>query len=105
VADPLLLGDVDLAGAALRLHEVVMARFAAAPDRRDPAFRVLRRGLGFSLSVVVASAPAAGFRLLRVLAARGDPDVAWVLRSNLGKARLARRHPAEVAEVRRLLEA
>jgi hypothetical protein len=103
VADPPLLTDPALAAAALGLHEVVCGRFVGATDRRDPDFRVLRQGLGFTLSVVVAAAPEPGFALLRRLAAVGDRDLAWVLRSNLGKARLARRHPEEVGAVGRLL--
>jgi len=103
VADPPLLADAGFAASALRLHEAVLTRFAAATDRREPGFRVLRQGLGFSLSVVVAACPEQGFALLRRLAAAGDPDLDRVLRSNLGKARLARAHPAEVEAVRRLL--
>ncbi|HUU61498.1 MAG TPA: hypothetical protein VMX37_03850 [Acidimicrobiia bacterium] len=103
IADPPLLADRVLAAAALRLHEVVCGRFTAATNPRDPDFRVLRQGLGFTLSVVVAAAPEPGFTLLRRLAALADRDLAWVLRSNLGKARLARSHPEEVEAVGRLL--
>lgn len=103
VADPPLLADGRFAAAGLRLHGVVLDRLGDAPDRRDPSFRVLRQGLGFTLSVVVAASPEEGFAFLRALAARPDPDLVWVLHSNLAKARLARPHPAEVAAVRRLL--
>lgn len=103
VADPPLLADPVLAAAALGLHEVVCRRFVEPFDRRDPGFRVLRQGLGFTLSVVVAAAPEPGFVLLRRLAVAGDPDVAWVLRSNLGKARLARSYPTEVEALGQLL--
>jgi hypothetical protein len=103
VADPPLLADPVLAAAALRLHEVVCGRFTAATNPRDPDFRVLRQGLGFTLSVVVAAAPEPGFTLLRRLAALAESDLAWVLRSNLSKARLARSHPEEVEAVGRLL--
>lgn len=103
LADPPLLTGPGFAEAALRLHAVVLERLVAGADRRDPDFRVLRQGLGFSLSVVVAAAPDEGFALLRSLAESPDRDLAWVLRSNLSKARLARPYPAEVEQVRRLL--
>jgi len=103
VADPPLLEDRVLAARGLSLHEVVLGRFAAAPDRRDPGFRVLRQGLGYTLSVVVAAAPEAGFELLRRLAGVADRDLAWVLRSNLGKGRLTRAHAREVESVAALL--
>jgi len=104
VADPPLLADPGVAAAALRLHEVVLFRLQAASDRRDPDFRVLRQGLAYSLSVVVAAVPEPGFALLGRLGALPDRDLSWVLRSNLAKARLASRHPAEVEAIGRLLD-
>jgi len=103
VADPPLLRDPAWAEAALGLHELILERLAAASDRRAAGFRVLRQGLEFSLSVVVAAAPQEGFALLRRLALAPDRDLAWVLRSNLGKGRLARDHSREVEAVRSLL--
>lgn len=103
MADPPLLATPAFAAAALRLHEIVVGRLVSADDRRSPGFRVLRQGLGYTLSVAVAAWPGPGFSLLRRLAASPDRDLAWVLRSNLGKARLARAYAAEVAEVGRLL--
>lgn len=103
VADPPLLRDPLWAEAALKLHELILERLSTAGDRHDGGFRVLRQGLGFSLSVVVAAAPQEGFALLRRLAVVPDRDLAWVLRSNLGKGRLARGHAREVDAVRSLL--
>jgi hypothetical protein len=103
LADPPLLEDGSLAAEALALHQTVLARLAAAPDRRDPDFRVLRQGLGYTLSVVVAALPDEGFALLERFAASRDGDLAWVLRSNLGKGRLARPYPERVAAVHALL--
>lgn len=105
VADPPLLADPGFAAKALRLHEMVLARFTAADEPRDPGYRVLRQGLGYTLSLVVAAEPGAGFALLGRLAVRPGRDLAWVLRSNLGKARLSRAFPAEVQSVLCLLDA
>ncbi|MBM3696596.1 MAG: hypothetical protein FJW79_11820 [Actinobacteria bacterium] len=99
LADPPLLRDPEVAAAARHLHDVILGRFAAAADRRDPGFRMLRQGLGYTLSVVAAAAPQPGFALLRRWAAVADRDVAWIVRSNLGKARLARAFPEEVESV------
>lgn len=103
LADPPLLRRPGLAEAALRLHGVVLARFAQGGNRRDPDFRVLRQGLGYTLSVVVAAVPGPGFAFLERLAVSTDSDLAWVVRANLGKARLARAHPREVERVTALL--
>ena len=64
---------------------------------------MLRKGLGYTLSVVVAAAPGEGFALLRRLAGTADRDLARVLRSNLAKGRLIRDHAIEVEAVLSLL--
>jgi hypothetical protein len=51
--------------------------------------RTLRQALGYCWSVAVAADPAAGLPRFLALAASPDPDVAWVVHSNRGKARLA----------------
>jgi hypothetical protein len=65
---------------------------AAVPpvDRRNDDVRVLRRGLGYTVGVAVASVPEPGTRLLLRMATSGDPDQTWVVRENLKKARLRR---------------
>jgi len=86
-----LLDEPGFARQALSLADRLLARVAAAaPDaRRGEAFRVLRQGLGYALSVLAVAEPERGFTLLERWAARRDPDVAWILRENLKKKRLA----------------
>ena len=86
-----------------RLHEAILAGLPALADRRSDAFRALRQGLGYSLSVVVAATPEAGFALMRCLAASNDRDVRWIVVENLKKGRIAKPYPAEVAAVRAVL--
>ena len=62
----------------------------AAHDRRSEGFRALRKGLGYCWSVAVAAHPAAGKPALERWLAGDDPDVRWIVRQNLKKARLAR---------------
>ena len=68
--------------------------------RRASSVRVLRQALGFTVSVIVAAT--GDFALLEEMAASGDPDLVWVARENLKKARL-RRWPARLDHVRALL--
>jgi hypothetical protein len=49
----------------------------------------LRQALGYCWSVAVAADPATGLPRFRTLAAADDPDVAWIVRENSRKARLA----------------
>jgi len=90
---------------ALDLLDTVTGALAARPDggRRDPAVRVLRQALGYCWSVAVAALPAEGFDRLGRWAGSDDGDVRWVLRENLGKARLRRADPATVARLRELV--
>jgi hypothetical protein len=92
LAHPPLLGEPAFTRQALSLAERILERTAAAsPEaRKQEDFRVLRQGLGYALSVLVAAEPKEGFALLERWAARRDPDLNWVLRENLKKKRLAR---------------
>ena len=104
VAEPRLLQEEAVADAAIDLHEKVLRRFTAAKDRRSDAFRALRKGLAYSISVVACARPEAGFDMLRRLTEAQDRDSVWIARQNLRKNRLLRRFPSEVASVLRLLE-
>jgi hypothetical protein len=92
VAEPPLLYNTDILDAALRLQTIVLERVRLVPitERRNEDFRVLRRTLGYTLSVVTAASPEQGFALMRECATWHDHDVHWVLRENLRKKRLAR---------------
>ena len=52
--------------------------------------RTLRQALGYCWSVAVAADPEHGLPRFLALSASPDPDVAWVVRENRRKARLAR---------------
>jgi hypothetical protein len=103
VAEPALLRDHGVALAALELHRTILARLAVASDRRSEEFKVLRQGLGYTLSVVVAALPAEGLAFMEELARTGDPDLQWIVRENFKKKRLAGRYPQQVEELQALL--
>jgi hypothetical protein len=96
VAEPSLLKDGVTAMAALVLHRAILTQLREITDRRSDAFRVLRKGLGYTLSVVVCAVPQEGFAYLAELAGVEDRDVRWILKQNLKKNRLTRNYPAEV---------
>ena len=58
-------------------------------ERRDPHVRTLRQALGYCWSVAVAAEPVPGLAAFRALDDT-DPDVAWIVRTNLAKKRLSR---------------
>ena len=103
VAEPAILEDVEIAARALHIHETILGRVRGADDRRDVSLRVLRKGLGYTLSVVVHAIPEEGFALMGRLASSGDPDILWIVKQNLKKKRLVGSHPEAVDSVRQQL--
>jgi len=103
VAEPPLLQDAAMAMMALQLHRDIVARLLEMDNRKSGAFRVLRRGLGYTLSVVVCAVPQEGFAFLAELAESNDRDVRWIVRENLKKSRLIRPFPREVESLKTLV--
>lgn len=92
ICEPRLLATPEAAAAAIDVCERATMSLAARPpaDRRAVGVRALRQGLGYCWSVAVAGDPGRGLPRFRALSACADRDVAWIVRENSKKARLAR---------------
>ena len=101
LAHPPILRDPATARYSLDIADQIMANMStlAPSDRRSEEFRILRQGLEFALSVLVAALPDEGFARMRAWATEDDADVKRIVRTNLGKARLKGKHGDEVARV------
>lgn len=99
VAEPRLLKDPDAASQALALLDKITAAMAATPaaDRASPDFKVLRQAMGYCWSVAVAALPASGKDAMERWLSSTDPDIGWIMRENLKKARLTKMDAAWVA--------
>jgi hypothetical protein len=84
VCEPHLLRVPEAARQALELIERATD---CLPESRD---RVLRQALGYCWSVAVAALPEEGLPRFERLERSSDPDLQWVARENMKKARLAR---------------
>jgi hypothetical protein len=104
VAEPALLKDSETARAALTLHRAIFERVLETEDRNSDAFKALRKGLGYTLSVAVQALPEEGFAFMRQLAATQDKDVLWIVRENLKKNRLVKNFPTQVESIRSSLQ-
>lgn len=91
ICEPRLLLAPEAAATAVEVCRRCTAGLAARPadERRDADVRTLRRGLGYCWSVAVAADPEPGLVAFAALD-QTDPDVAWIVRENRGKKRLAR---------------
>ena len=75
--------------AGLAILDQITRSMAATADRGGEGFRVLRQALGYGWSVAAAAAPSNAKPYLEKWLRSTDRDVVWVMRSNLGKARMA----------------
>ncbi len=89
LCEPALLKRPDEASRVLAVLDHITRSMAATRERKHEAFRVLRQAMGYCWSVAAAANPDAGRPLLEKWLHSTDPDVAWVMKSNLGKARMS----------------
>lgn len=90
IAEPPLLKTPAQGQAALAIQVAAIEWFVALPPerRRTTEAEILRKALGYTLSVAIAAAPASGLALLENLATSSDKDIEWIVRENLKKNRL-----------------
>ena len=68
----------------------ITASIARVENRKSDTFIALRKGLGYCWSVAVAALPEVGKPKMERWLASKDRDIAWIMRENLKKNRLAR---------------
>jgi len=100
LCEPRLLGDRQAVAATLAIlaRLTVSVRNAAGGGGAD--VRVLRQALGYGWSVVIAADVAIGLPAFEPWLADPNPDVRWIVRENLAKARLSRVAPDWVERAR-----
>lgn len=88
LCEPPLLKRPDEVKRVLGVLDRITRSMAAARDRKQEGYRVLRQAMGYCWSVAAAANPEAALPLLEKWLRSSDPDIAWVMRTNLGKARM-----------------
>ncbi len=88
--EPRLLRDPVVVRRVLALLDTITVSLPGAPDRRTDTCRTLRQALGYCWSVAVAADPVDGLPAFDRWRRDPDPDVGWVVRENLKKARFQR---------------
>ena len=89
LCEPALIKDRGHAVQVLMILDRVTSSLAATEHRRDEGFRVLRLALGYGWSVAAAAAPENAWPYFEKWLQSKDRDVAWVMKANLEKARMA----------------
>jgi hypothetical protein len=104
LCEPRLLRDPEHVRRVLAVLDRVTTSLAAGGGCRAEPRRVLRQALGYCWSVAAAALPEAGGPALDRWMGTDDPDVRWVMRRNLSKARMRVLGAGWVAERRARLE-
>ena len=88
LCEPRLLKDPDDVARVLAILDSITRSLAASGNRKDEGFRVLRQALAYCWSVAAAARPEAGRPLMEKWLRSTDKDVAWVMKTNVRKARI-----------------
>lgn len=88
LCEPPLLKDERFAAGVLAIMDRITASLAASSDRRSDGFRALRQALGYGWSVAAAAYPEKTAPYFKKWMRSNDPDITWVMKSNLGKSRM-----------------
>lgn len=88
LCEPAILKKNEDAVAVLAILDGITKSVALATDRREEGFEALRKALGYGWSVVAAAAPQNAKPYLEKWLRSTDKDVAWIMKTNLSKARM-----------------
>jgi len=100
LCEPSLLKEPEHVNRVLAILDRITKSLAATNARKGEDFRVLKQALGYCWSVAAAALPAAGRPLMEKWLRSPDEDVAWVMQSNLSKARMVALGPSWLAKWR-----
>jgi HEAT repeat protein len=89
LAEPVLLQEERHILRTLAILEQIITAVENAQER-DEDFKILRQGLGYCWSVVVAALPTQGKQAMERWLSNTDKDVRWIMNENLKKKRLER---------------
>jgi hypothetical protein len=104
LAEPRLLKNPKHVKKVLQVLDEITAAMEEAENPKDEAFKVLRQGMSYCWSVVVAALPEAGKPAFEKWSDSPSRDVRWLMKENLKKKRLIRLDPGWVKACNRRLD-
>ena len=87
LAEPVFLREEQHILRALGILERITTAVENAKERNED-FKILRQGLGYCWSVVVAALPFQGKQAMECWFSSTDKDISWIMKENLKKKRL-----------------
>ncbi|MFX0093873.1 MAG: hypothetical protein ACFFBD_19195 [Candidatus Hodarchaeota archaeon] len=104
VAEPSLLEDKQIADWALEFHKEIIFRVHCSAERKFEGFKILKKALSYSLSVVIIALPTEGFEYIYELIDLQDEDILRIVKQNLKKNRLSRNYPDKIENLSKFLK-
>jgi hypothetical protein len=89
LCEPAILKRNQEVVAVLEILDRITASVEQYDRPRGDGFDALRKALGYGWSVAAAAAPDNAVPYIQKWMGSSDKDVAWIMRSNMGKARMA----------------
>jgi len=99
-----IMKDKSFANEGLKFHKQIFHYIQESNERSSEEFKILRKGLGFTLSLVVQAIPDKGFECIKNLIRTKDTEILWIIRSNLKKNKLIKNFPKEIKELKKLIK-
>jgi len=90
LCEPKLLKERKNAEKVIEIISEIINSIEYIPNKKSEPFRVLRKGLGYGLSVAIVAYPEKGKLIFERLITKTDKDIRWILNENLKKKRLER---------------
>jgi len=72
-------------------------------DEETEEYTILKKGLGFTLSVYVVYSPGKGFSFLKEWAQKGNEEIRKIIKTNLSKSRLVKQYGDRIREIQACL--
>ena len=90
LCEPGLLEDQHHTSRIIDIIDAITASILDETDRKSEEFKVLRKGLAYGWSVLVAGQPSIGKPRMEKWIGSQDADIRWIMKQNLKKKRLTR---------------
>lgn len=103
LAEPRLMKNKEIARASLEIHKEIIEKVEKEKNSKDIEYKVLVKGLCYTLSVTITGIEGEGFSCLEELMNKNNPIITKIVRENLKKDRLKRLNESKVSELQEKL--
>ncbi|MFW9895297.1 MAG: hypothetical protein ACFFD7_05785 [Candidatus Thorarchaeota archaeon] len=104
ISHPSVLKDNITIETALEIHRAIFSKILSNINFSSEEFKILKKGLSYTLSVVIYANPENGFKFLSEYANTKNIHIQMIIKENLKKNRLTKNFPKEILSIKKKLE-